>query len=124
MKLVLHIGFAKTGTTAVQKHVYDNRQWLLERRIYVPQTGLGRDNGHARLLGALDRAELAALAAELQAARAAGHHSAFISWEGMGYYGARDIRRLIQGLRWDDVHVLVYLREQADFVQSLGLDKK
>jgi len=118
MKLVLHIGTGKTGTTAVQTHLYANRAWLAQRGICVPGTGLGRDNGHASLLGTLDGGELTRLAAELRAARAAGQHTAIISWEGMGFYRRADIQRLARGLRWDDVHVLVYLREQADIVQS------
>ena len=33
MRLILHIGTEKTGTTAVQNFLYQNRQSLLQRRI-------------------------------------------------------------------------------------------
>ena len=36
MKLILHIGFRKTGTTAVQNYLRDNKTFLNSKCIYVP----------------------------------------------------------------------------------------
>lgn len=36
MPLIIHIGFHKTGTSAVQEDLYKNRQWLLENDINYP----------------------------------------------------------------------------------------
>jgi len=118
MKLILHIGTDKTGSTAIQKHVYVNRQWLLTRGVYIPLTGLGKDNGHGDLLTTMEREQMSCMAEELAAANSEGYGSAVISWEGMCFMSAPKIEQLVKMLRSDDVWVLVYLREQADIVQT------
>jgi hypothetical protein len=41
--LVLHLGTGKTGTSAIQRFLADNRSWLAARGVLVPQTpGRGR----------------------------------------------------------------------------------
>lgn len=42
-KLILHIGCPKTGTTTLQKWLYENRDFLLESGIYLP-TSIGSPN--------------------------------------------------------------------------------
>jgi hypothetical protein len=118
MKLILHIGTDKTGTTAIQMHVHANREWLLDRSVYVPLTGLGKDNGHSKLLRALDSRDLSELAKELAIAEAHGYDSALLSWEGMSYMSSQEIAKLVNTLRLDNVWLLVYLREQADITQT------
>ena len=118
MKLILHIGTDKTGTTAIQMHVHANREWLLERGVYVPLTGLGKDNGHSKLLSTLDPDGLSELAKELAGAQASGYDSALLSWEGMSYMSSQEIAKLVNTLRLDNVWLLVYLREQADIIQT------
>ncbi|MBP7003273.1 hypothetical protein [Amaricoccus sp.] len=44
MRIVLHIGLSKTGTTAVQTAFFDARNALLERRVLYPDGGRGREN--------------------------------------------------------------------------------
>lgn len=39
MRLVLHIGSTKTGTTAVQKYLSEHRDALLEQGVYYPEFG-------------------------------------------------------------------------------------
>lgn len=38
MKLILHIGTEKTGTTSIQKYLYQNRDLLEENGIYIPKS--------------------------------------------------------------------------------------
>ncbi|MEZ5503784.1 MAG: hypothetical protein R3E50_14405 [Halioglobus sp.] len=120
VQVVLHIGTDKTGSTSIQNTLFLNRDWLADRSIYVPSTGLGEGNGHATLLSRLDTAELASLAAELETARANGMAQALLSWEGMASFrfGRSKIRRLVAALGAVEVRVLVYLREQAQIIQS------
>jgi|GEM_PF-854995 len=41
MRFILHIGLPKTGTTAIQKFLYDNRKKLLEEHsVLYPKTGI------------------------------------------------------------------------------------
>ncbi len=123
MKLLLHIGTDKTGSTAIQQHLFLNREWLAERGVYLPGEGLGADNGHAALLQAMAPAALERLRRELLAARAARHRLAVLSWEIMGQWDARRIRRLQPCLAGAEPRVLAYLREQADIAQSSYLQR-
>ena len=118
MKLILHIGTDKTGSTAIQKHLYVNRQWLLTRGVYIPLTGLGKDNGHGDLLTTMEPEQVTRMSEELATAKSEGYGSAVISWEGMCFMSAPEIERLVRMLRSDNLWVLVYLREQADIVQT------
>lgn len=117
MKVHLHIGTDKTGSTAIQKHLYVNREWFQRRGVYVPGTGLGKDNGHGDLLETLEPGRLSALRDELLQAERDGYGHAVLSWEGMSFMGHDRIARLAEALPaapW----LLVYLREQADIIQT------
>jgi hypothetical protein len=118
MKLLLHIGTDKTGSTAIQKHLYVNRSWFLQQGVYVPATGLGKDNGHGDLLDAMDAGQMSRLREELSTAVEDGYAHAVISWEGMCFMGRPDILRLARAIPADDLWLLVYLREQADIAQT------
>lgn len=121
METLLHIGTDKTGSTAIQLALTANRQWLLERGVYVPTTGLGLDNGHAELLQRMEPRALAQLGEELVSAARAGYRASVISWEGMCRFKRRHIRTLCSSLSSADLRVLVYLREQAEIIQSAHL---
>lgn len=121
MDTILHIGTDKTGSTAIQMALFYNRDWFLQRSVYVPNTGLGIDNGHAVLLQNLNSKRLAELANELKAAKASGYRTCIISWEGMCRYSPKQIKTLSQALPQRSVQVLVYLREQAEVIQSAHL---
>ena len=119
MRLVLHIGTDKTGSTAIQQHLYLNRDWLHRHGVHVPATGLGAVNGHAALFEVDDPHRLVQLVEELERARGHGARLAVLSWEGLRNYSRRRIRRLRRWLGADrDITVLAYLREQADIVQT------
>lgn len=125
MQIVLHIGTDKTGSTSIQNAVFLNRQWLASRSIYVPSVGLGADNGHSRLLRNLDPQTLAKLIGELKTADEQGYTRALLSWEGMGSlrFGKAQIRQLVAALAPHSMLVLVYLREQAEIIQSGHLER-
>ncbi|MEH6592616.1 MAG: hypothetical protein V7746_20285 [Halioglobus sp.] len=118
MKIVLHIGVDKTGSTAIQQHLILNRAWLQQRSVYVPEIGFGVSNGHSALLSRLDEEQLAALQAEIEGAASAGYDVLLLSWEGMNFYTSAQIRSLAAVLGDFPCDVLVYLREQADLVQT------
>jgi hypothetical protein len=120
VQVILHIGTDKTGSTSIQKTVFLNRDWLLSHSIYVPKIGLGEDNGHAELLTNLDPEKLEELGKELHRASEEGYQKALLSWEGMGSskFGKAKIFRLLSVLNNAQIHILVYLREQAEIIQS------
>ncbi|MCB1845379.1 MAG: hypothetical protein KDI09_20595 [Halioglobus sp.] len=121
MKVILHIGTDKTGSTAIQSSLPGNRDWLLARSVYLPLTGLGIDNGHSELLSSLTQDALQALTTELAQAQACGYDLAFLSWEGMVRFNSRQIRLLASALGDHDVNILVYVRDQAEIIQSAHL---
>lgn len=121
METILHIGTDKTGSTAIQQALFQNREWFHAQSVYIPGTGLGADNGHAALLERLDSASLDQLRTELESAEQQGFTAAIISWEGMCRYKPAQIRKLCSALRAFDLRLLVYLREQADIIQSAHL---
>jgi hypothetical protein len=118
MKIVLHIGIDKTGSTAIQQHLILNRDWLQQRSVYVPEIGFGSSNGHSALLSRLDEPQLAALQEEIRQAESAGCETILLSWEGMNFYSPEQIHTLVAALGDFPCDVVVYLREQADLVQT------
>jgi hypothetical protein len=123
MRILLHIGTDKTGSSSIQRHLALNRDWFLAHSIYIPETGFRFGGGHARLLKDLGQDQLKSLAEELKAAAANGYDSALLSWEGMNFYTAAQIKRLSATLTPCPVTVLVYLREQAELLQSGHLQR-
>lgn len=118
MRIYLHIGTDKTGSTAIQHSLAQNRAWLLERSVYLPSTGLGVGNGHALLLENMEPAQLAKLRRELHRAASSGYDAALLSWEGMVRFNRARIRLLAKHLLPHDIRVLVYFRDQAEIIQS------
>jgi len=84
----------------------------------VPCTGLGKDNGHGDLLADLETGGMDDLAREIATARSSGYGFAVISWEGMSFMDARAIAKLGKALSTENPWLLIYLREQADIVQT------
>lgn len=118
MRIYLHIGSDKTGSTAIQHSLNQNWAWLLARSVYLPSTGLGVGNGHALLLENMETAQLTKLRRELHRAASSGYDAALLSWEGMVRFNRARIRLLAKHLLPHDIRVLVYFRDQAEIIQS------
>jgi hypothetical protein len=118
MRVLLHIGTDKTGSTAIQQHLYLNRRWLEEQGVYLPREGLGSNNGYAALFETENSEGLARLSTELAAAERLGFRQAVVSWEGLSTFGSGRIKRLRDAFAGQELSLLVYLREQADILQS------
>ncbi|NQX88194.1 MAG: hypothetical protein HRT77_05990 [Halioglobus sp.] len=123
MKLLLHIGTDKTGSTAIQKHLYANRRWFLKHGVYIPVTGLGKDNGHGELLETMSPEAMSHVQAELLQARQDGYTRAVLSWEGMSFMKPTQILQLGLSLNSLNLWLLIYLREQADITQTSYLQE-
>lgn len=118
MQVVLHIGTDKTGSTSIQRHLAVNLDWFQGNSTFIPATGFGLSTGHSALLNMLHEDNLDKLAKELEYAANNGFRSAVLSWEGMNFYPAKKIDRLQRILEKYSVSVLVYVREQAEIIQS------
>jgi len=118
MEVILHIGTDKTGSTSIQRHLAVNTEWFLANSVYIPQTGFGAYNGHSALLSTLEAEGLDELSSELQGAKTTGYKYALLSWEGMNFFRSFQISRLHKAIRKYPVTIVVYLREQADLIQT------
>jgi hypothetical protein len=52
-RFVLHIGYPKTGTSAIQWFFNHHREDLRRQSVYYPTTGQGHDHGHHKLVFSL-----------------------------------------------------------------------
>ncbi|MCJ8334697.1 MAG: hypothetical protein MJH10_10690 [Epibacterium sp.] len=142
MRLLLHIGTEKTGTTLLQDWLYANRSALSAQGVFLSQImeipnnrkfvayfqsnvddytcnlGIKTPEGKAALFAGYG----AALEAELAAARP-DHHTMVITSEHFHsrLINPRDIATLAEYLRacFSEIRVLCYFREQASLRESL-----
>lgn len=142
MKLVLHIGTEKTGTTLLQNWLYANQQSLSDQGVFLSYK-LGRSNNRklvsyfqnhlddfTRREGISSQAEKAAyfdgfgaqFIREIQTA-ARDHHTMVITSEHFHsrLRGPNEIRTLAEFLKahFSDIKVLCYFREQSQMRESL-----
>lgn len=127
-RLLLHAGLHKTGTTALQKFLHREAGALAGRGVLYPRTGrIGRSFDHHSIAWQLTgdrryRAELGTLD-QLAAEIAAFDGDAIVSSEGFGtLLAAPDgLAPLLRhpALGGHDLTLLLYLRDQASFSESL-----
>lgn len=131
MQVILHIGYPKTGSSAIQSHISCNRGWLHKRGLYVPSTGYTAGAGHAFLLGQylgdpVDPGEyiskqMELLRKELHAAQQAGFDRALVSWEGFALVKQDSLSTFAERLHDYKTTLLAYVREQGELHQSAVL---
>ncbi len=146
MRLVLHIGTEKTGTTALQVWMHENTQALRQQGVWYAQSlGLPNNRAISVMSRASDQVEdgfhffglsspeaheafvrqrTAAFREDVETARAAGAHTFVISNE---HCQSRlrtpemvaRLGALVKPL-FDEIEVVVFLRPQVDKAQSLA----
>lgn len=126
MKLLLHIGMGKAGSTSIQDFLYCNRQLLAEQGVLYPRSIMDRTvqnigftthnpitgPGYQRLFGVLHD-ELCA----------AGCPTAIISAENTwarlrAAEHLRTFRGFLERLGFEDIGIILYLREPGAFFTS------
>jgi hypothetical protein len=117
MLVHLHIGLDKTGSTAIQHHMVQNRQWYAERGIFIPRTGLSHV-GHHVLFNRLFPDKLDEFHQELKGATSLGFDTFFLSWEGMHTLSAERLEKVKQLFPGHQFRIHVFLREQTEILQS------
>lgn len=130
MKLVLHIGMNKTGSSALQRYFAGNRAELARRGLLYPRAGCGEGAGgrqHFALAGSLGFAPTPGAVDDGDVARirrlideeiaACRPHTVVLSSEVFVRRGSVErVRRFTDGF---DVRVLVYLRRHDHWWSSL-----
>jgi hypothetical protein len=122
----LHVGAHKTGTTALQKFMNENRQRLMRFNICYPEEGASRIGNHVQLVRAL-----------FDGASSSSKHPCRKKIEGEIYgssganlvISAEELQTRLHGSEFDgvvryfqdrgyDVHVIMYLRNQPQALNS------
>ena len=137
MEIYLHLGFPKTGSTAIQAHISSNFGWFIANGVYIPTTGFVSGLGHVALIGPEDQAipeqtggqlikgssSLVNLKEELASAQRKGFHKALISWEGLALIKPKTRCAVREALCDHKVILLAYVREQSLLYQSATLNR-
>lgn len=144
MRVIIHAGTHKTGTTSIQKILFDNRDWLAERGIIYPWGGVydGIKTPHHRfshdLTGVnpahLDRARAFIDQTFSQAEKAHTiiisaepvyrHIDNFDGWTGYSqfpdFWARRNtyLARLASAFHGENPEIFLYFRNRAEFVRS------
>lgn len=129
MKIVLHAGSLKTGSTYLQAMIWNNLAAFADADIFVPQTGVQSKHHYniARACGfgfqaqSLAREVADSVLAELADELATSDCKvALLSSEHFDIgVSAGSIARLLDCLAGNELRVVLYLRNQVDLVQSL-----
>lgn len=121
-KLYLHIGYHKTGTTAIQACLYEDHRLFLKHGYHYPLISL-RKHAHHNLAWEMRKfhrfsrqdGTLADLVKEIERIHAP---RVIISSEEFCKCNEAEIQTLAQGLQAYDVTVIAYLRRQDQLLQS------
>jgi hypothetical protein len=130
-RILLHIGLMKTGTTALQETLYENREQLLTQGVLYPSSNVFQSR-HVQLvwscvtdqLGSFAKAKYAGTTTsdciqdiqdELQSS---GATTCIISAEDFSLYEPGRFAPIIDAFR-ADLMVIVYLRRQTEMIESM-----
>ncbi len=126
MRIIIHIGTPRTGSTFLQHFFIQNQELLLQENIFFPTTGLGQINetrggrlaGHNDLLTALKTADDAFVNQFRQALEQSEAKNIILSCENFSLH-PDTIQPLTFLLKNFDVQIIVYLRRQDNYLESL-----
>lgn len=124
LKLIVHIGASKTGTSAIQTFLAKNKDTLRNSGILVPDVNLdmvGEVEGHQVWFFESKKDDLpkgkAVLEALIARVRAEAYfHTIIISAENLS--NPNGCARIFEGLNDVDVDVCLYIRRQDDYLIS------
>lgn len=136
VKIFLHIGIDKCGSTSIQAGLYRNRENLAPAGIIVPDLGLSKAHGHGVLFQEIfgprepRRRETVSTEAnksaqsllnELAVQASKNNQSLVFTWEGLNFLRKKEIAALARMFAGHSVTLIVYIREQAAIAQSGAL---
>lgn len=119
-KLIIHIGTAKTGTTAIQSYMHTNRHALLEQGINYPQSAIF-GTGHHPLAWSLQNKHgnsLDCWGECLHEIETKDVRINVISSEEFSWFAEPEVEHARQLLAQMPVQIVVYLRNPLDFAVS------
>jgi len=127
MSLIIHIGFGKTGTTAIQSLFFENRECLLAQGLYYPEIGL-RGHGHHELAGldsgALRNTQEAAFGSIRGFLDANPHFHVLLSSEFFCFAHRSVTECLGKHFRDGETKIVFYVRQQPSLIESAFLQSQ
>ena len=125
MTLYIHIGFGKTGTTAIQDFFFENRDTLLRSGLLYPENGLS-GTGHHKLAILEQKTPPVEVERQCQILRhlvnANSTHSTLISSENFCFMYPSYIQRIASLLQGCEVKIIFYIRSQPHLIESTFLE--
>ena len=123
MKIILHIGTHKTGTTSIQYFCMDNRTFLAEHGIHWPEEKLPKNSDqHSQLSQYIIDGEQEKFKQYIQRAVAGakkdGQTTLFLSGEGFCRLTTEQVMALSRILSNHEVIILIGFRNIYDYVRS------
>lgn len=118
MRVVLHIGTNKTGTSAIQGFLHYNPQYLAELGFIYPLTGRAGTPHHANLAHVAQTSpnDLPLLVSQIEKeAKDAGAHSVIISSEFLHTINPAPI---LQAFHRHELSTVVFLRDHVSYLSS------
>lgn len=119
MKIYIHIGTHKTGSTSIQNVLFNNRQKLIDKGFYYPRVVDNHTGQHhlAWMLAENNFDEASSyLKGEVSNAEALGCESIILSSEEFEFLGSSE--RISFFKNFGEVSIVVMLRRQDDFLEA------
>jgi hypothetical protein len=116
VKLFLHIGPYKTGSTYIQRFFFDNRHQLQKLGVNYPNAGCGEHKAHYEAVENVKRLQQRELDEYL--AQCTGSEVNFVSSETFASLKLDDIKKLGKALANLDVRIIYYYRNYIDKLPS------
>lgn len=116
MKLYLHIGMSKAGSSAIQRALFENRALLKERGICYPESGIVWGDAHYRINEEIRRGSPEALRKALH--ECIGFNAGVLSCEGFWLFNEEQLDLFKKELCHLDVTVVLYLRYPESYLKS------
>lgn len=124
MKLYLHIGSGKCGTTAIQNCLYENSDQLLADGYYYPPPKSPIQTNHSYYFEKGETLPFQELIDDLKEQERSGRvKAAIVSMEGAFRLDEARMYEDYAQLREFDLQIIFYVRDQAELIQSGALQR-
>tara|TARA_R110001583_G_scaffold39556_2_gene126519 strand:- start:9470 stop:10639 length:1170 start_codon:yes stop_codon:yes gene_type:complete len=114
-KVVIHIGTDKTGSTAIQRFIFDNKVALEEKGVSVVPS---QYKHHGHVFDAVDAGfwnKITSIVDSISKSNISNH---LISFEGLYHISGENLKNFINHFSIFDVVVIIYFRNRGDKIRS------
>ena len=116
VKIFIHIGLNKTGTSSIQQFMMNNQEELAAQGLAYPEYGRVHGGHHALANALQQRPADVQKMVDAILEESAGAGAILISSEAL--HACKNVNLLADATREADVRIVVYLRDFVDYVSS------